>query len=82
MTGLFDEVWDIRTMGFQPKPDPGAYRCVVAAAGLTCEQAAMFDDLPHNLAPARAMGMTTIKVDSPGHALTELGTVLGVALLD
>ena len=23
MTGLFDEVWDIRTMGFQPKPDPG-----------------------------------------------------------
>jgi putative hydrolase of the HAD superfamily len=67
MTGLFDAVWDIRTMGFQPKPEPGAYRAVVAASGLACEQAAMFDDLPHNLPPARALGMTTIwlKSDTP-----------------
>ena len=60
MTGLFDEVWDIRTMGFQPKPQIEAYHCVVAAAGVACEQAAMFDDLPANLVPARALGMTTI----------------------
>ena len=40
------------------------------------------DDLGINLKPARAMGMTTIKVDSAGQALTELGTVLGIALLD
>ena len=67
MTGLFDAVWDIRTMGFQPKPEPGAYRAVVGASGLACEQAAMFDDLPHNLPPARALGMTTIwlKSDTP-----------------
>jgi len=60
MSGLFDEVWDIRTMGFQPKPQIEAYHCVVAAAGVACEQAAMFDDLPANLVPARALGMTTI----------------------
>jgi putative hydrolase of the HAD superfamily len=60
MTSLFDEIWDIRTMGFQPKPELEAYRCVVAASGVACEQAAMFDDLPHNLVPARALGMTTI----------------------
>jgi putative hydrolase of the HAD superfamily len=67
MTQLFDAVWDIRTIDFQPKPAPEAYRCVVAASGLVCEQAAMFDDLPHNLAPARALGMTTIwlKSDTP-----------------
>jgi len=67
MTGLFDEVWDIRTMGFQPKPQIEAYHCVVAAAGVACEQAAMFDDLPANLVPARALGMTTIwlKSDAP-----------------
>jgi putative hydrolase of the HAD superfamily len=67
MTALFDEVWDIRTMGFQPKPEMEAYRCVVAASGIACEQAAMFDDLPQNLVPARALGMTTIwlKSDAP-----------------
>jgi putative hydrolase of the HAD superfamily len=64
MTGLFETVWDIRTIGFQPKPDIEAYRCVVADAGLVCEQAAMFDDLPQNLAPARSLGMTTIWLKS------------------
>jgi putative hydrolase of the HAD superfamily len=75
---LFDEVWDIRTMGFQPKPQRGAYDSVVAAAGLTCTEAAMFDDLPRNLVPARALGMTTVwlKTDMPwgDHGpLTEVG---------
>jgi putative hydrolase of the HAD superfamily len=64
MTGLFDAVWDIRTMGFLPKPEMEAYRCVVAASGIACGQAAMFDDLPHNLVPARALGMTTIWLKS------------------
>jgi len=60
MTALFDEVWDIRTMGFQPKPKMEAYQSVVAASGVACGEAAMFDDLPGNLVPARALGMTTI----------------------
>jgi putative hydrolase of the HAD superfamily len=38
------------------------------------------DDLGVNLKPARAMGMTTIKVaDGPG-AVAELAAVLGIAL--
>jgi putative hydrolase of the HAD superfamily len=67
MTCLFDEIWDIRTMAFQPKPEPKAYESVVAASGVTCREAAMFDDIPRNLVPARAMGMTTIwlKNDAP-----------------
>jgi putative hydrolase of the HAD superfamily len=67
MTSLFDEVWDIRTMGFQPKPKMEAYQSVVAASGVICGEAAMFDDLPGNLVPARALGMTTIwlKSDAP-----------------
>ena len=40
------------------------------------------DDLGINLKPARAMGMTTIKVSDPRDALTELGAVLGLDLLD
>jgi putative hydrolase of the HAD superfamily len=67
MAALFDEVWDIRTMGFQPKPQMEAYQSVVAASGLACEQAAMFDDLARNLVPAARLGMTTIwlKSDAP-----------------
>jgi putative hydrolase of the HAD superfamily len=67
MTALFDEVWDIRTIAFQPKPQAEAYQRVAAAAGLNCGQSAMFDDIARNLVPARAMGMTTIwlKTDAP-----------------
>ncbi len=38
------------------------------------------DDLGVNLKPARAMGMTTIKVEEPGAALAELERVLGLVL--
>jgi putative hydrolase of the HAD superfamily len=38
------------------------------------------DDLGINLKPARATGMTTIKVVDPVVALAELGTVLGIDL--
>jgi putative hydrolase of the HAD superfamily len=67
MGDLFDQVWDIRTMDFAPKPDPGAYASVVSAAGVAAATAAMFDDIARNLVPARAMGMTTVwlKTDAP-----------------
>jgi putative hydrolase of the HAD superfamily len=67
MAHLFEGVWDIRTMDFQPKPQAGAYDSVVKAGGVTCAEAAMFDDIARNLSPARALGMTTVwlKTDSP-----------------
>ena len=67
MTHLFTHVWDIRTMGFAPKPEAHAYESVVAAGGVACQNAAMFDDIARNLVPARKLGMTTVwlKSDSP-----------------
>lgn len=67
MTHLFDDVWDVRTMGFAPKPQAAAYDSVVAAGGLNPGESALFDDIARNLVPARAMGMTTIwlKTDAP-----------------
>lgn len=64
---LFDAVWDVRTMGFAPKPQTAAYDSVVAAGGVNPAQSAMFDDIARNLVPARAMGMTTVwlKTDAP-----------------
>jgi putative hydrolase of the HAD superfamily len=61
---LFDAIWDIRTFSFVPKPDPAAYARVVAAGGLDAPQCAMFDDIAHNLVAARALGMTTVWLNS------------------
>jgi len=60
MAHLFDATWDIRTFGFAPKPDPAAYDRVVAAGKLDPRQAAMFDDIAHNLVTAQGLGMTTV----------------------
>jgi putative hydrolase of the HAD superfamily len=60
MGHLFDGIWDIRTIGFVPKPDRRAYDNVVAAAGFAPNAAAMFDDIAPNLLPARELGMTTV----------------------
>lgn len=67
MVGLFEQVWDIRTINFVPKPQDPAYASVVAAGAFDPARAAMFDDLARNLSPARALGMTTVwlKTDAP-----------------
>jgi putative hydrolase of the HAD superfamily len=70
---LFDDIWDIRAIGFLPKPDPAAYDKIVNLAGLAPAAAAMFDDIPHNLLPARRLGMTTVwlKTDTDWSAHTD-----------
>lgn len=60
LTGLIDGVWDIRATGFTPKPQPGAYDRIVADTGLNPASAAFFEDMAVNLAPAHALGMTTV----------------------
>ncbi len=67
MAHLFDAVWDIRAIGFAPKPQASAYDAVVAASGVNPTESAMFEDIARNLVPARALGMTTVwlKTDAP-----------------
>ena len=48
--------------------------------GVRADGCVFLDDLGINLKPARAMGMTTIKVVDPDAALRELEQVLGFAL--
>jgi len=61
---IADDVWDIRTMEFQPKPFACAYDTVVAKARVAPRSAAMFEDLARNLVPAHALGMTTVWLDN------------------
>ena len=60
LTRSIDDIWDIRTVEFIPKPQTQAYERVVASAGLAPRKAAMFEDMARNLMPAHALGMTTV----------------------
>ena len=60
------------------KPDPAAYQLVLDALQIPAERIVYLDDLGINLKPARALGMTTIKVVDPDDALAELSKVLGI----
>ena len=62
------------------KPDPAIYHLVCDELGVEPEEAVFLDDLGVNLKPARAMGMTTIKVADPDDAIAELEAVVGFPL--
>jgi putative hydrolase of the HAD superfamily len=64
------------------KPDPRIYQLTCRQLGVEPPQAVFLDDIGRNLKSARALGMTTIKVDDPDMALRELGAVLGLDLID
>lgn len=64
------------------KPDPRIYELTCSELGVEPARTAFLDDIGRNLKSARALGMTTIKVENPDVALRELGAVLGFALAD
>jgi putative hydrolase of the HAD superfamily len=76
---LFDLVIESAVEGVR-KPEPRIYELVLERLGATGPECVFLDDLGVNLKPARAMGMTTIKVGDPKAALAELERVLGFAL--
>jgi putative hydrolase of the HAD superfamily len=63
----FDAVFDIVAGDFVPKPLEPGYRRMIERHAIDPRRAAMIEDLPRNLAPAAALGMTTVLVrtDSP-----------------
>lgn len=81
MQDLFDVVIESAKTGVR-KPDPKIYQLTCEALGVEFYQAAFLDDIGANLKAARALGMTTIKVDDPLVALRKLEELLGFPLLD
>ena len=75
----FDVVMESSKIGIR-KPDPRIYQMTCEHMSITPEETIYLDDLGINLKPARALGMTTIKVLSAEQALTELEQHLGYAL--
>jgi len=60
----FKDIFDIVAAEYLPKPDHASFAQMIATYGIAPEQAIMFDDMPRNLAPAAALGMTTVLVAS------------------
>lgn len=60
----FEDIFDIRALDFvNPKPTREAFDRFTGTHGIETANAAMFDDLPHNLETAQAIGMTTVWID-------------------
>jgi putative hydrolase of the HAD superfamily len=79
MAGIFDAVIESAVVGLR-KPDPRIYALAIEQLGVQPVHVVFLDDIGRNLKPARALGMTTIKVDDEGQALADLANVLGFPL--
>jgi len=62
------------------KPDPRIYEMMCEALKVAPSACIYLDDLGVNLKPARALGMTTIKVESGPQAIAELERATGMRL--
>jgi epoxide hydrolase-like predicted phosphatase len=75
----FDVFLESSVLGLR-KPDPRIYEHACRVLDVTPDQAIFLDDIGRNLKPARALGMTTIKVETPAEALAALSGLIGFEL--
>jgi putative hydrolase of the HAD superfamily len=75
----FDVIVESSRVGVR-KPDPRFYELACELLDIEPAEAVFLDDLGVNLKPARALGMTTIKVIDPLDAIRELEAVVGFDL--
>ena len=73
LESAFEAIHDVHAMAYLPKPDVRAYHGLCDAYGIDPARALFADDMERNLAPAKAIGMTTVWVDTgselgPRHA--------------
>ena len=75
----FDHFLESSVLGLR-KPDPEIYRYACRVLDIEPREAVFLDDIGANLKSARALGMTTLKVDDPETAIVELEEVVGLVL--
>jgi putative hydrolase of the HAD superfamily len=59
------------------KPDPRSYQALCGQLGVSPEDAVLLDDLPANVAGARAVGMRAVTYADNAQAIAELSAELG-----
>jgi putative hydrolase of the HAD superfamily len=60
----FSAILDISAADYEPKPAPSGYRELVRRHAVAPQRALMVEDIAKNLAPAAALGMTTVWLKS------------------
>ena len=74
---LFDFVFESKEIGLR-KPDQAFYDHVIKEVNISPNKIIFLDDLGINLKPAKAMGITTIKVISESQAKKDLSEILNI----
>ena len=64
LANAFDGMHDIHAMNYVPKPNPASYEALCRRHGVDPKRALFAEDMARNLAPAKALGMTTVWVDN------------------
>lgn len=64
LSDSFEAIHDIHATNYVPKPDPHVYRGLCDAYGLDPCESLFVEDMARNLAPAKAIGMTTVWIDN------------------
>src|SRR5690606_33093102 len=91
LSDLFDGVFALEAADLIPKPDPRTFARMLERFGVDPATACFFEDTPKNLAPAKALGMTTVLVgpkasvaegDYIDHRAAALSPFLTTAILD
>ena len=60
----FEAIHDIHATNYVPKPQPQIYRGLCEAYDLAPQESLFVEDMARNLAPAKAIGMTTVWVNN------------------
>lgn len=63
----FSDIYDIVRANYLPKPAPETYKDFTASLNVDPATAIFFEDSARNLAPAAAMGMTTVWLETHGN---------------
>ncbi|AEI37680.1 MAG: pyrimidine 5'-nucleotidase [Zymomonas mobilis subsp. pomaceae] len=63
LSNLFEDVFDIHSSQYRPKPDPFCYQLMLKKFDVTPKQSLFVDDMACNLLPAKDQGMTTVWVN-------------------
>jgi putative hydrolase of the HAD superfamily len=61
---LWDGLHDIHAMNYVPKPNPASYAAMCERHSIDPARAVFVEDMARNLAPAKALGMTTVWIDN------------------
>jgi putative hydrolase of the HAD superfamily len=78
----FSHIFDIRFLAFQPKPHAAGYQRALDILNARGPHSALVEDTLRNLAPARALGMTTVFLtDHPDDAVREQADLIAPDIL-